>query len=62
MPGGKPAGERCIQLTADSRCLLFGLPQRPRVCRELRPRRDMCGHSAAEALARLAALEALTRP
>lgn len=62
MPGGKPAGERCIQLTADNRCRLFGLAQRPRVCLQLRPRRDMCGRSAAEAFAGLAALESLTRP
>jgi len=62
MPGGKPAGERCIQLTADNRCRLFGLAQRPSVCVELLPRRDMCGHSASEALSILAALEASTRP
>ena len=26
MPNGKPAGVRCVQLTPDNRCLLFGQP------------------------------------
>ncbi|HEX2642113.1 MAG TPA: YkgJ family cysteine cluster protein, partial [Thermoanaerobaculia bacterium] len=29
MPDGKPAGVRCVQLTADNLCLIFGLPERP---------------------------------
>lgn len=62
MPGGKPAGIRCVQLTDDNRCLLFGLPERPAVCARLRPEPEMCGDSAAEALANLALLERLTRP
>ena len=62
MPGGKPAGARCVQLTADNRCGLFGRPERPAVCVGLRPRGDMCGRSAEEALERLAAMEAATRP
>ncbi len=41
MPDGKPAGVRCVQLTADNRCLLFGLPERPEVCVRLRPNREM---------------------
>ncbi len=62
MPEGKPAGARCVQLTAGNRCVLFGRPERPAVCVGLRPRRDMCGRSAAEALARLASMEAATSP
>jgi hypothetical protein len=62
MPAGKPAGVRCVQLTTDSRCRLFGLPERPAVCVSLRPNREMCGGSAAEALAHLSALERATRP
>ncbi|MCX7038978.1 MAG: YkgJ family cysteine cluster protein [Spirochaetes bacterium] len=62
MLGGKPAGARCVQLTVDSRCGLFGRPERPAVCVGLRPRRDMCGRSAEEAVANLAAMEAATRP
>lgn len=62
MPGGKPAGVRCVQLTADNRCRLYGLPERPAVCVNLRPNREMCGESMAEALAYLEALERATRP
>jgi len=62
MPGGKPAGVRCVQLRADESCALFGRPERPAVCRQLRPGADMCRDSRAAALAGLAALEAATRP
>jgi len=62
MPGGKPAGVRCVQLTADLRCTLFGLPGRPAVCTSLQPSIGMCGRSAEEAMRILAALEAATRP
>jgi hypothetical protein len=60
MPNGKPAGVRCAQLSADSRCLIFGQPERPAVCRRLRPQPEMCGATAAQALAYLTALEART--
>jgi Fe-S-cluster containining protein len=62
MDRGKPAGVRCAQLTADNRCRLYGLPERPPVCSSLRSSPDMCGDTMEEALQRLAALEALTRP
>jgi Fe-S-cluster containining protein len=62
MPQGKPAGVRCVQLTADNRCAIFGDPARPRVCASLRPEPAMCGESAADALASIAALEAATAP
>jgi hypothetical protein len=62
LPGGKPAGVRCAQLTAENRCLLFGLPERPAVCVSLRPSREMCGGNAAEAMASLAEMERVTRP
>lgn len=62
MPEGKPAGVRCVQLTPDNRCLLFGSPERPEVCARLRPMEEMCGSSTEEALAYLARLEALTTP
>ena len=61
MPGGKPAGVRCVQLTDDNRCRLFGLPERPAVCVSLRPSEEMCGQSAEEALAYLNMLEMATR-
>jgi hypothetical protein len=62
MPDGKPAGVRCIQLTPDNRCALYGHPDRPTVCVRLRPNEEMCGNNADEALANLYELEALTRP
>ncbi len=62
MPDGKPAGVRCVQLTPDSRCLLFGLPERPAVCVQLRPEPAMCGASAEEAMIFLSQLELLTKP
>jgi hypothetical protein len=62
MPEGKPAGVRCIQLTDDNRCRLFGLPERPAVCVTLRPTPEMCGGDAGEALANLIRLELATLP
>jgi uncharacterized protein len=60
MPDGKPAGVRCVQLTDDNRCRLFGRPERPVVCGALRPSEEMCGHSRQEALAYLTFLERAT--
>ena len=62
MPAGKPAGVRCVQLDDQQRCRLFGRPERPAVCTSLRPEAAMCGADRAQALLRLARLEALTRP
>ncbi len=62
MPQGKRAGERCVHLDAANRCLLFGKPERPRFCVELRASREMCGDSESEAMANLERLERLTRP
>ena len=61
MPEGKPAGVRCIQLTEDNRCRLFGMPERPSVCSGLRPDREMCGDHNAAAMHYLTSLERLTR-
>jgi hypothetical protein len=60
MPNGKPAGLRCIQLTEDNRCLLFGRPERPAVCSSLRPTAEMCGNNNEEALIYLDELESIT--
>ena len=62
MPDGKPAGVRCVQLTPDNRCLIFGQPERPEVCIRLRPNQEMCGETAEHALAYLEELERLTAP
>lgn len=62
MPNGKPAGVRCVQLTDDNRCQLFGKPERPAVCVQLRPNREMCGDSSQAALIYLTQLEEMTTP
>jgi len=62
MPGGKPAGVRCVQLDGDGRCQIFGDPRRPAVCSSLQPNAEMCGDSAPAALLFLSRLEALTAP
>jgi uncharacterized protein len=62
MPLGKPAGVRCVQLSADNRCGIFGQPGRPEVCGRLRPEPAMCGTSTEQALRWIAALEEMTAP
>jgi uncharacterized protein len=41
-------------------CVLYGRPERPRICAELRACEDICGRTAAEALELIAAMEAAT--
>tara|TARA_Y100001949_G_C15982122_1_gene328865 strand:- start:333 stop:617 length:285 start_codon:yes stop_codon:yes gene_type:complete len=60
MPDGKPAGERCIQLTQDNLCKLFGLPERPRVCLVFKADIDVCGASNDAAMRNLIELQQLT--
>ena len=62
MPDGKPAGARCVQLTDDNQCAIFGDPARPACCGGLRPSADMCGASREHALAWLTSLESQTQP
>ncbi len=62
MPNGKSAGVRCVQLTDDDRCAIFGHADRPAVCASLRPSGEMCGAAREAALAYLAELERLTAP
>ena len=62
MPNGKPAGVRCAQLIGDNRCRIFGQPDRPAVCNNLRPSLKMCGTSDEHAFAYLVWLEHTTRP
>jgi hypothetical protein len=62
MPNGKPAGQRCAQLTADMRCAVFGKPERPAFCGGLQPAVDMCGNDREHAIAWLGRLEHATAP
>jgi hypothetical protein len=58
----KPAGVRCVQLTADNACALFGHPERPAVCASLRPAFEMCGDNREHALSWLRLMEHNTAP
>ena len=64
---GKAAGERCVQLTDDNRCAIFGDPPRPSVCVTLRASVEMCGANddvvatRVHAMTFLTALELATR-
>lgn len=57
MPGGKAAGERCVHLTVQRNCRLFGDPRRPKTCIDFLPEPATCGSSRSEALKLLDALE-----
>jgi uncharacterized protein len=57
MPDGKPAGVRCIHLTLEGRCAIYGRADRPAICSRLRASVEMCGSSTAEAAAYLTWLE-----
>lgn len=61
MPNGKPADVRCIQLTEDNRCKIFGKKERPKVCSSLRPSLEMCGNTEEEAMRYLQRLEKETK-
>ncbi|MGF1758973.1 YkgJ family cysteine cluster protein [Photobacterium sagamiensis] len=60
MPGGKPAGVRCIQLNESNLCKLFGKPERPAVCHHFKPCPDVCGTSDERALQVISELESMT--
>lgn len=50
MPNGKPAGERCVHLSVEWLCDLFGKPERPAVCSAFAANEEVCGTSRAEAI------------
>lgn len=60
MPAGKPAGVRCLHLSADLRCALFGRPERPAVCAAFAADPAVCGNDRQEAVRLLGWLEAVT--
>ncbi|WP_417313966.1 YkgJ family cysteine cluster protein [Enterobacter sp.] len=62
MPEGKPANTRCVQLSDNNLCLIFGSPLRPKVCAGLQPSAEMCGTTRAQAITWLLELELLTAP
>ncbi len=59
MPHGKPAGMRCIQLTSNNRCAIFGSDNRPSVCDGFKAEKIVCGNNREEAIKILANLEGI---
>ena len=57
MPDGKPAGTRCIHLTSDGLCAIFGSPERPKVCSGFRAEKAICGDNRDEAIRNISLLE-----
>ena len=57
MPGGKKAGQRCIQLSDDNLCKLFGKPARPKVCSQIQAEPSMCGSDFDQAMILITKLE-----
>jgi Fe-S-cluster containining protein len=62
MPAGKPAGTRCIHLTRENLCALFGRPERPRICLDFKADKELCGKNSTQALANIRRLEEMTTP
>jgi hypothetical protein len=60
VPNGKPAGVRCANLDDKNLCALYGKPERPAFCAGWKPTPEVCGHSCAQAMKNLAALETQT--
>jgi len=60
MPHGKPAGIRCVQLTADNFCKIYGMAERPDVCVSYKATQEFCGTGRSEALRLLCELERST--
>ncbi|HTP04048.1 MAG TPA: YkgJ family cysteine cluster protein [Nitrospirota bacterium] len=60
MPQGKPAGIRCVQLTADNVCKIYGMADRPDVCVSYQATREFCGSRRSDAMRLLCELEQST--
>lgn len=60
MPAGKPANTRCVQLSDEGLCQLFGSPQRPQVCADFQADPWVCGDNREQAIQLLNLLETET--
>ncbi len=60
MPHGKKAGERCLNLSDDNLCMLFGLPERPLFCGVFQAEISVCGATQEEAIRLIGWLEGVT--
>ena len=62
MPGGKPAGVKCVNLLENMDCGIFGKPERPAVCSSFKADFEIiCGSSREEAFSKINFLENFTR-
>lgn len=62
MPNGKPAGIRCVHLTEEGLCALFGKPERPEICLSFQASPEICGSTKEEALKLIEEMERATAP
>ncbi|VXC43354.1 MULTISPECIES: YkgJ family cysteine cluster protein [unclassified Pseudomonas] len=60
MPDGKPAGVRCIHLSAEFLCAIFGRPERPAVCSGFKAEEQLCADDRESAIRMLGWLEQAT--
>lgn len=60
MPQGKLANTRCVQLSENNLCHIFGSPLRPKVCASLKPEAEMCATNRDDAMIWLLHLELST--
>jgi Fe-S-cluster containining protein len=56
MPGGKPAGVRCIHLLDDYRCDIYNDQDYPSVCAGFNAEKEFCGDNREEAMRILGSL------
>jgi len=62
MPSGKPAGVRCVNLSPENRCTIYGRSDYPSVCTNFEASYETCGNDNEFAMANLKTLEGLTAP
>ncbi|HEX8587360.1 YkgJ family cysteine cluster protein [Pseudomonas sp.] len=60
MPDGKPAGIRCLHLSLDMLCGIFGRPDRPAVCAQFAAEPDVCGTDREDAIRLIGWWETMT--
>jgi len=61
MPGGKPAGVRCVNLDDDHYCRVWGTAMYPDICRRFAADAAVCGQTRDEAMVLLTVMEKATR-
>ena len=62
MPFGKPAGVRCVNLSGENRCRIYGRQDYPAVCANFKASSGTCGNDNEFAMENQEKLERLTSP